>query len=119
MSTGVDCHALLQKIFPTQGSNAYLLFPALVGRFFTTSTTWAQKKNSIFYLNFNNYYIEQLRLRLYSIGNHEPIEAYNHVNNTISFLLEGENFKDSACLSFDRNLVTRFLVTSPFTRPGY
>ena len=25
-STGVDCHFLLQGIFPTQGSNSYVLF---------------------------------------------------------------------------------------------
>ena len=32
--TGVGCHALLQEIFPIQGSNL------LAGRFFTTSTIW-------------------------------------------------------------------------------
>ena len=36
----VGCHALLQGIFLTQGSNASLLSPALLGRFFTTSATW-------------------------------------------------------------------------------
>ena len=40
-NTGVRCHALLQGIFLTQGSNPCLLhLPALVGRFFTTSNTW-------------------------------------------------------------------------------
>ena len=39
-NTGVGCHALLQRIFPTQGWNSWLLHPALAGRFFTTSTTW-------------------------------------------------------------------------------
>ena len=34
-STGVDCHLLLQGIFPTQGSNP--LSPALVGEFFTAA----------------------------------------------------------------------------------
>ena len=38
--TRVDCHALLQGIFPTQGSNLCLMSPALAGGFFTTSTTW-------------------------------------------------------------------------------
>ena len=40
-NTGVGCHTPLQGMFQTQGSNP-LLFksPALVGRFFTTSTTW-------------------------------------------------------------------------------
>ena len=33
-------HALLQGIFPTQGSKVHLMSPALAGRFFTTSTTW-------------------------------------------------------------------------------
>ena len=33
---GVGCHFLLQGIFPTQGSNSRLLFPALAGGFFTT-----------------------------------------------------------------------------------
>ena len=38
---GVGCHALLQGIFPTQGSNLHLLTsPALADRFFATSTTW-------------------------------------------------------------------------------
>ena len=37
-NTEVVCHAL-QGIFPTQGSNPCLLFPALAGRFFTPSVT--------------------------------------------------------------------------------
>ena len=37
---GVSCHALLQGIFQTQGSNLpSLKSPALAGRFFTTSIT--------------------------------------------------------------------------------
>ena len=36
----MGCHALLQGIFPTQGSNPCLLFPALADRFFTASTAW-------------------------------------------------------------------------------
>ena len=40
-NTGVCCHALLQGIFQTQGSNLPLLhLPALAARFFTTSATW-------------------------------------------------------------------------------
>ena len=39
-NTGVDCHALLQEIFPTQGWTHVLSLPALAGRFFTTSATW-------------------------------------------------------------------------------
>ena len=40
-NTGVGCHALLQGIFLTKGSNPCLLHPsALAGRFFTTSITW-------------------------------------------------------------------------------
>ena len=38
-NTGVGCHAL-QGIFPTQGSNPYLMSPALAGGFFTTIATW-------------------------------------------------------------------------------
>ena len=38
--TGVGCHALLQGIFLTQGSNPCLMSPALAGMFFTTSTIW-------------------------------------------------------------------------------
>ena len=39
-NTEVGCHALLQGIFPTQGSNLCLLcLPALAGGFFTTSAT--------------------------------------------------------------------------------
>ena len=39
-NTGAGCHALLQGIFSTQGSNLCLImFPALTGGFFTTSTT--------------------------------------------------------------------------------
>ena len=35
------CHALLQEIFPTQGSNPHLFTsPALAGKFFTASATW-------------------------------------------------------------------------------
>ena len=40
-NTGVGFHALLQRIFPTQGSNPCLFsLPALAGGFFTTSATW-------------------------------------------------------------------------------
>ena len=40
-NTGVDYHALLQGIFPTQVWNPSLfMFPSLAGRFFTTSATW-------------------------------------------------------------------------------
>ena len=35
-NTGVDCHFLLQGIFPTQGSGS-VVPPALAGRFFTTA----------------------------------------------------------------------------------
>ena len=40
-NTGVGCHALLQGIFLTQGSNPCLFTsPALAGGFFSTRTTW-------------------------------------------------------------------------------
>ena len=40
-NTGVGCHALLQRIFPTPGSNTCLLLsPSLAGGLFTTSATW-------------------------------------------------------------------------------
>ena len=36
-----DCHALLQGIFPTQGTKPMsLMSHALAGRFFTTNFTW-------------------------------------------------------------------------------
>ena len=38
---GVGCHALLQGIFPTQGSNSHLLRLHQAGRFFTTSAIWS------------------------------------------------------------------------------
>ena len=40
-NTGVGCHVLLQRIFPTKGSNPCLslTFPVSTGRFFITSTT--------------------------------------------------------------------------------
>ena len=37
-NTGVDCHALLQGIFQTQGLS--LESPALAGKLFSTSATW-------------------------------------------------------------------------------
>ena len=41
-------HVLLQRIFPTQGSNLHLVSPALAGGFFTTSATWeAQETQGI------------------------------------------------------------------------
>ena len=40
-NTRVDCHALLQGIFPTQRLNPVSLrSPALAGGLFTTATTW-------------------------------------------------------------------------------
>ena len=46
-NTGVDCHALLQGTFLTQGLNLYLISPALAGRFFTTRTTWEAQMKKI------------------------------------------------------------------------
>ena len=38
-TTGVDCHFLLQRTFPTQGLNSCLLHPSvLAGIFFTTES---------------------------------------------------------------------------------
>ena len=34
-------HALLQRIFPSQGSNQSVMSPAFAGWFFTSSATWA------------------------------------------------------------------------------
>ena len=39
-NTGVDCCALPLGIFTTQRSNQHLTFPALAGRFFSTSAPW-------------------------------------------------------------------------------
>ena len=40
-NTGVSCHALLQGIFLTHGSNTMsLMSPALAGGFFTPNATW-------------------------------------------------------------------------------
>ena len=39
-NTRVGCHALLQRIFPTQGLNPCLLCLLLAGKFFTTSAAW-------------------------------------------------------------------------------
>ena len=45
-NTGVGCQALLQGIFPTQGSNPHLFMsPALPGGFFTASATWEAPHN--------------------------------------------------------------------------
>ena len=43
-NTGMDCYALFQEIFQTQGLNLHLMSPALAGRFFTTSTTCVYPK---------------------------------------------------------------------------
>ena len=50
-NTRLGCHVLLQRIFPTQGSNLSLMFPALAGGFLTTSTTWEtqQAENTFFF----------------------------------------------------------------------
>ena len=48
-NTGVGCHALLQGVFLTQGSNQSLLTPpAMSGWFFTTSATWEASPHSIY-----------------------------------------------------------------------
>ena len=57
----MGCHALLQGIFPTQGSNLHLLLsPALAGGFFTTRFTWEAHDNIIvcyYHANMCNVYI--------------------------------------------------------------
>ena len=50
-NTGVDCHALLQRIFLTQGLNTSLfLSPVLADGFFTTSATWEAQIEDYFIL---------------------------------------------------------------------
>ena len=44
-NTGVGCHALLQFVFPTQGSNLSPTSPALAAGFFPTSATWEAQSN--------------------------------------------------------------------------
>ena len=39
-NTGVGCHTLFQRIFPTQGLNPCLTSLALAAGFFTTTTAW-------------------------------------------------------------------------------
>ena len=57
-NTGVGCHALLQGIFLTQGSNL-LMSPALAGGFFTTSATWKASDSSLApNLKFLNYKVK-------------------------------------------------------------
>ena len=59
-NTEVGCHALLQGLFPTQGSNPCLVpSPALAVRFFTTSTTWEALFTSSAAIIYNNNYILQ------------------------------------------------------------
>ena len=53
-NTRVDCHFLLQGIFPTQGSNPRLMSLALAGEFFITSATWEAQNNSISSVQFSS-----------------------------------------------------------------
>ena len=60
-NTGVGCHALLQEIFPIQGSNPHLLClmpPALAGGFFIISTTWKALFLSLPELNLQKLYFQ-------------------------------------------------------------
>ena len=50
-NTRVGCHALLQGISLTWGSNPCLLSPALAGGFFTTSATWEAPQMQSIVLN--------------------------------------------------------------------
>ena len=49
-NTGVGCHARLQGILPTQGSNSSLLSAALAGEFFTTRPLSPRRRLRIVYL---------------------------------------------------------------------
>ena len=51
-STGVGCHALLQGIISTQGSNPCLMSSALAGVFLTTSTTWEDQGRAVSHAKF-------------------------------------------------------------------
>ena len=53
-NAGVDCHALLQGIFPTQVLNPHLMSAALAGGFYATSATWKAHGLVIYCL----YYVE-------------------------------------------------------------
>ena len=45
----MGCHALLQGILPTQGSNPRLMTPALAGGFFTMSAIWEATLNIVYF----------------------------------------------------------------------
>ena len=61
-NTGVDCHALLQRIFPIQGSNP---FSFIADGFFTI---WATREAHTWTTMYNIYNITSRTLQ-YSIGN--------------------------------------------------
>ena len=46
-NSGMGCHALLQGIFLTQGSNLGLMSPALADGFFTSNATWEAPKSTM------------------------------------------------------------------------
>ena len=60
----MGCHALLQGIFQTQGSNPSLTFLALADRFFTTSTTW---EDHSFVIQLQNIWLKNWRSESHSV----------------------------------------------------
>ena len=79
-NSGVDCHAFLQGIFPTQESNLFLLhLPASAGGFFTISTTW----EAYFLPSLSNICVILQKAIFPSLKNHQPATAdQSHFEST-------------------------------------
>ena len=76
-NTGVGCHFLLQRIWLTQVKPAPLKSSALVGGFFTASTTWEAQTVVVFFL------VELLGFLIYKIMS--PAKFYFFLSNLQTF----------------------------------
>ena len=78
--TGVDCHFLLQRIFPTQRSNlASLAFPALADGFFTTTAT--RRASLIVQLVKNLPAMQEVLVQF--LGQEDPLEKRQATHSSI------------------------------------
>ena len=115
-NTGEGCHALLQGIFPTQGSNLCLMSPVLAGVFYTTNTI-RKAQLFFFYWCITNYQklrgLESCRLIPHSFPGSGIEVPFSQSHQADIKVLAGVRISSQAWCSFPGPLVggrTGFLL---------
>ena len=118
--TGVDCHALLQGLFLTQGLNICLMSPALAGGFFTTSATWEawritnKSLNTLLTFRWPNQVILKPSRTLWSLSSAPSFCLWKNFSKRISLIREVRNCRNRKMVRWDQTIMVRW-VSKPRT----